>query len=95
MSFPLTQSKSGPVPDFRSDLQSGSNRNSTKFAIVRIQSNPSPVKCSSLLRRRLTLPKLKSDSGSGPVFHIFMSPVSSEISDLGNFWLHTMYACTE
>jgi len=22
-------------------------------------------------------------------------PVSSEISDLRNFWLHTMYACTE
>jgi len=22
-------------------------------------------------------------------------PVSSEISDLRNFWLHTIYACTE
>jgi len=43
--FPLTQSKSGPVPEFLRDLYSGSNPNSTKFAIVRIQSNPSLVQC--------------------------------------------------
>jgi len=24
-----------------------------------------------------------------------LEPVSSEISDLRNFWLHTMYTCTE
>jgi len=48
ISFPLTQSKSGPDPKFWSDLQSESNTNSTKFAIVRIQSNPSPAQCSSL-----------------------------------------------
>ena len=46
--FPLTKSKSGPGPKFWRLLQSGSNPNSTKFAIVRIQSNPSPVQCSSL-----------------------------------------------
>ena len=31
------------------DLQSGSNPESTKFVIVHIQSNPSPVQCSSLV----------------------------------------------
>jgi len=48
ISFPLTQSKSGPVPEFWRDLQSGSNPNLTKFAIFQIQFNPSPVLCSSL-----------------------------------------------
>jgi len=37
ISFPLTQSKSCPDPKFWSALHSGSNPNSTKFAIVRIQ----------------------------------------------------------
>jgi len=37
ISFPLTQSKSCPDPKFLSALHSGSNTNSTKFAIVRIQ----------------------------------------------------------
>jgi len=50
ISFPLTQSKSGPHSKFWNDLQSGSNQNSTQFAIVRIQSNTSPVQCSSLIR---------------------------------------------
>jgi len=27
--------------------------------------------------------------------HVPVLPVSSEISDLRNFWLHTMYACTD
>jgi len=48
VSFPLTQSKSGPDLKFWSDLQRGSNPNSTKFAMVRIQTNSSPVQCSSL-----------------------------------------------
>ena len=39
--FPLTQFKSCPDPKFWSALHSGSNPNSTKFAIVRIQSSPS------------------------------------------------------
>jgi len=26
---------------------------------------------------------------------LWSAPASSEISDLRNFWLHTMYACTE
>jgi len=26
---------------------------------------------------------------------LWSAPASSEISDLQNFWLHTMYACTE
>jgi len=26
---------------------------------------------------------------------MILFPVSNEISDLRNFWLHTMYACTE
>jgi len=47
--FPLPQSKSGPNPNFLKALQLGSNPNSTKYAIIRIQSNPSPVQCS---RRR-------------------------------------------
>jgi len=34
--FPLTQSKSGPDPIFWSDLHSGSNTISTKYAIYRI-----------------------------------------------------------
>jgi len=37
------------ILNLRSYLQSGSNPNSTKFIIVRIQSNPSPVQCSSLM----------------------------------------------
>ena len=37
ISFPLTQSKSGTVPKFLKEVQSGSNPNSTKFAIVRCQ----------------------------------------------------------
>ena len=41
ISFPLTQFKSCPDPKFWSALHSGSNPNSTKFAIVRIQSSPS------------------------------------------------------
>jgi len=49
ISFPLTQSKFGPGPKFWSDLQTRSNPNSTQFAIVRIQSNPTPVQCSSLI----------------------------------------------
>jgi len=36
-SFALTQSKYGPVPKFRSDLQPGYNPNSTKFAVVQCQ----------------------------------------------------------
>jgi len=52
--FQLTQSQSGPDPKFWRDLWSGSNPNSTKFAIVRIQSNPSPVQCSSLIHRSKT-----------------------------------------
>jgi len=43
ISFPLTQSKCGPDPNFWSDLQPGSNPNSTKFAMGRIRSNPCPV----------------------------------------------------
>jgi len=54
ISFPLTQSKSGPVPKFWRDLQSGPNPNLTKFAIVRIQSNPSPVQCSSMLHTSIS-----------------------------------------
>ena len=46
--FPSTQFKTSPDPKFWSILQSGSNPKSTKFAIDRIQSNPSPVQCSSL-----------------------------------------------
>ena len=49
ISFPFTKSKSGPKPKFWSDLQPGFNLNPTKFAIVRVQSNASPVQCSSLL----------------------------------------------
>jgi len=41
-----------PDPKFWSDFHSGSNPNSTKVATVRIQSNPSPVQCSSLDSRR-------------------------------------------
>jgi len=54
ISFPLTQSKSCPDPKFWSALHSGSNPNSTKFAIVRIQSNPSLVHlcCGPTLARR-------------------------------------------
>jgi len=47
ISIPSIQSKSGRYPKFWSDLQAGSNPNSTKVDIV--QSNPSPVQCSSLL----------------------------------------------
>jgi len=39
ISFPLTHSKTGPGPKCCSDLHSGSNPNSTKFGVVRIQSN--------------------------------------------------------
>jgi len=56
-SFPLTQSKSCPDPKFWSAFHSGSNPNSTKFAIVRIQSNPSPVQCPSLLRTHTCTPQ--------------------------------------
>ena len=52
ISFPFTQSKSGPGPIFWCDSQPGFNPNSTKFAIVRIQFNPSPVQCSSLVQTR-------------------------------------------
>jgi len=48
--FPLTLSKSGPVPKLWRDSRSESNLNVTKFAIVRIQSNPNPVQWSSLPR---------------------------------------------
>jgi len=48
----LTQSKSAPDPTFQRNLYPGSNPNSTKFAIVRFQSNPSQVQCSSLLNSR-------------------------------------------
>jgi len=51
VSFPLTQSQSGPAPTFWSDLQSSSHPNSTKFAIVLIQPNPSTARCSSLRQR--------------------------------------------
>jgi len=27
-------------------------------------------------------------------YHLWYNPGVSEISDLRNFWLHTMYACT-
>jgi len=54
-SFPLTQSKSGLVPKFWRVWQSRSNPNATKFAIVRIQSNPSTVQCSSLQWTTLNL----------------------------------------
>jgi len=47
--FPLTRSESGPNPKFGDNFQSGSNQNSEKLVMVRIQSNPSPVQCSSLL----------------------------------------------
>jgi len=43
ISFPLTQSKSCPDPKFWSALHSGSNPNSTRFAIVWIQSTPIQV----------------------------------------------------
>ena len=54
ISFPLTQSKSCPDPKFWSALHSGSNPNSTKFAITRIEFNPSPVNlcCGPTLARR-------------------------------------------
>jgi len=39
VSFPLTQSQSGPFPKFWRYLQSWSNPNATKFATVRIQSS--------------------------------------------------------
>jgi len=54
ISFPLTQSKPCPDRKFWSALHSGSNPNSTKFAIDRIQSNPSPVHlcCGPTLARR-------------------------------------------
>ena len=48
ISFLLTQSKSCSVSKFWTDSQSWSNPNSTKFPIVRIQFNPSPVQCSAL-----------------------------------------------
>jgi len=35
-----------------------------------------------------------SDSDSARIPK-FLNPVSSEISDLRNFWLHTICACTE
>jgi len=41
--FPLTQFNSGPDPKLIKRLESGSNPKSTKFAIVRIQSNPLEV----------------------------------------------------
>jgi len=47
-SFALTRYKSVLTLKFWSDLQSGSNPNSAKFAIYRIQSNLSPVQCSFL-----------------------------------------------
>jgi len=47
--FLIIQSKSSPGPKIWSDLQPGSNPNSTNFAIVQIQSNSSLVQCSSLL----------------------------------------------
>ena len=53
ISFPLAQSKSCPDPKFWSALHSGSNPNSTKFAIVRIQSKSSP----SLLRTHTCTPQ--------------------------------------
>ena len=49
--FQSTQSKSGPDSKFWSGSQPGSNPNSTKFTIVRVQSNPSPVQCSYLILR--------------------------------------------
>jgi len=57
ISFPLTYSKPCLDPKFWSALHSGSNPNSTKFAVVRIQSNPSPVQCSSLLRTHTCTPQ--------------------------------------
>jgi len=37
-----------------------------------------------------------SDSDSAPVPKLLNpDPVSSEVSDLQNFWLHAMCACTE
>ena len=57
ISFPLTQSKSCPDHKFWSALHSGSNPNSKKFAIDRIQSNPSPAQCSSLLRTHTCTPQ--------------------------------------
>jgi len=45
----------------------------------------------------LVLVQTKGDHGadvdSGRSLRLL--PVSSEISDLRNFWLHTIYACTE
>jgi len=46
--FSITPSKSGPDPKFWRELYSGSNTNSRKFAIVRIQSKSSPIPISAL-----------------------------------------------
>jgi len=43
ISFALTQSKFGPVPELWRDSQFGSNPIATKIAIVQIQYNPRPI----------------------------------------------------
>jgi len=47
-SFPLTQSKSGPDPNFMKQFTSRIQSKTNKFVIVRFQSNPCPVQCSFL-----------------------------------------------
>ena len=53
--FSINKSIFGPDPNFCRVWHSGSNTNSTDYAIVRIQSNPSPVKCSSLPGIKVTM----------------------------------------
>ena len=44
---------------------------------------------------RISFPLTQSKSFRILNFEVIHRPVLSEISDLQNFWLHAMYACTE
>ena len=53
-----------------SNFQSGSNPDSTKFGIVRIHCNPSPVQCSSLADRCILLNHLGATEGKRTTIHV-------------------------
>jgi len=71
-----------PDPKFWSDLQPGSNPNSTKFATSWIQSNPSPVQCSSLMggSRLDRIDDFQKICGWG------LDPIQFFVSELDSAW---------